>query len=92
MGRRRERDQARPTGRAQARPTGRARTIAAEGIMEALVFAILLFLALLILGLIFSGFGVIFGAGNSFLFALAYFVARVSYPPVAAAVSAQFES
>jgi hypothetical protein len=49
-------------------------------------------LALLILGLIFSGFGVIFGAGNSFLFALAYFIARVSYPPVAAAVSAQFES
>ncbi len=69
---------------------GSAQASAAEGITDAVVFSILLFLALWILGLIFSGFGAIFGAGNSFLFALAYFVARVVYTPVKAAVSSRF--
>lgn len=68
---------------------GRAQARAAEGITEAIVFAVLLFVALLILGAIFSSFGAIFTAGNSFLFALAYFVARVVYTPVAAAISAR---
>jgi uncharacterized RDD family membrane protein YckC len=69
---------------------GRAQARATEGIADAIVFAVLLFVVLLILGFIFSGFGTIFTAGNSFLFALAYFVARVAYTPVAAAISARF--
>jgi hypothetical protein len=71
---------------------GRAQASAAEGITDAVVFSILLFLALWILSLIFPGFGAVFGAGNSFLFALAYFVARVVYTPVKAAVSSRFGS
>ncbi len=66
---------------------GRAQASAAEGITEAVVLSILLFLALLILGVIFPGFGTFFGLGNSFLFALAYFIARVLYTPVQAIVA-----
>lgn len=77
MGRRREQPRA-----AQARAT--------EGIADAIVFAVLLFVVLLILGAIFPGFGLIFTVSNSFLFALAYFVARAVYTPVAAAIYARF--
>ncbi len=63
---------------------------AAEGITDAVVFSILLLLALWILSLIFPSFRVVFGFGNSFLFVLAYFVARVVYTPVKAAVSSLF--
>ena len=66
-----------------------AQASAAEGITEAVVFSVLLFLALLILGVIFPGFGVLFGGGNSFLFALAYFIARVLYTPVQALVASR---
>ncbi len=71
---------------------GRAKASAAEGVTEAVVFSILLFLALLILGVIFPGFGALFGGGNSFLFALAYFIARVLYTPVQALVASRFGS
>jgi len=67
------------------RERGQAR--AAEGATEAVVFSILLFLALLILGAIFPGFGALFGGGNAFLFALAYFIARVLYTPIQALVA-----
>lgn len=68
---------------------GRAQASVAEGVTEAVVFSILLFLALLILGVIFPSFGVIFGGGRSFLFALAYFIARVLYTPVQAIVASR---
>ncbi len=69
---------------------GSAQASTAEGITDAVVFSILLLLALWILSLIFPGFAATFGFGNSLLFALAYFVARVVYTPVAAAVSSRF--
>ncbi len=65
----------------------RGQASAAASVTEAVVFSILLFLALLVLGAIFPGFGLIFGGGNSFLFALAYFIARMLYTPVQALVA-----
>jgi hypothetical protein len=44
---------------------------------DSLVASVLLFVALWIAGLIWSGFGEFFGVANSFYFALAYLVARV---------------
>ena len=43
---------------------------------DSLVRSVLLFVALWITGLIWSGFGEFFGVANSFYFALAFFVAR----------------
>ncbi len=71
---------------------GRTQASAAEGITDAVVFSILLFLALWILSLIFPGFGATFGFFNSLLFALAYFVARLLYTPVKAAVTSRLGS
>jgi membrane-bound ClpP family serine protease len=68
---------------------GSAQASVAEGITDAVVFSILLFLALWILSLIFPGFAATFGFGNSLLFALAYFGARVVYTPVKAAVASR---
>ncbi len=55
---------------------GRAQANAAEGITEAVVFSVLLLVALWVLSLIFPGFAATFGFFNSLLFALAYFAAR----------------
>lgn len=71
---------------------GRVQASAAEGLVDAVVFSVLLFLALWILSLIFPGFSATFGFGNSLLFALAYFVARVVYTPAKAAVASRFGS
>ncbi len=71
---------------------GRAQASAAEGITDAVVFSILLFLALWFLSLIFPGFEVVFGFFNSLLFALAYFVARVLYTPVKAIIASRLGS
>ena len=68
---------------------GRAKASVAEGITDAVVFSILLFVALWVLSLIFPGFAATFGFGNSLLFALAYFAARVVYTPVKAAVASR---
>ena len=68
---------------------GPAQASVAEGITDAVVFSILLFVALWVLSLIFPGFAATFGFGNSFLFALAYFAARVVYTPVKAAVASR---
>ena len=68
---------------------GRCQSSAAEGITEAVVFSILLFLALSIVCVIFPGFGATFGFFNSLLFALAYFVGRLLYTPVKAAVTSR---
>jgi hypothetical protein len=69
---------------------GRAQAGVAEGITEAVVFSVLLLVALWVLSLIFSGFAATFGFGNSLLFALAYFAARVAYAPVKALVASRF--
>ena len=69
---------------------GRVQAGAAEGITEAVVFSILLLLALWVLSAIFPGFAETFGFGNSLLFALAYFAARVVYAPVKALVASRF--
>jgi hypothetical protein len=71
---------------------GRAQAGAAEGLADAVVFSILLLLALWILSIIFPGFAETFGFVNSLLFALAYFVARVVYTPVKAVVASRFGS
>jgi hypothetical protein len=68
---------------------GGAQASVAEGITDAVVFSILLFVALWVLSLIFPGFAATFGFGNSLLFALAYFAARVVYTPVKAAVASR---
>jgi hypothetical protein len=69
---------------------GRAQAGVAEGITEAVVFSILLLVALWVLSLIFPGFAATFGFFNSLLFALAYFAARVAYAPVKALVASRF--
>ena len=43
---------------------------------DSLVMSVLLFITLWIAGVIWLSFGTFFGVGHSFLFALAYFVAR----------------
>jgi cell division protein FtsW (lipid II flippase) len=43
---------------------------------DSLVMSVLLFVTLWIAGVIWPSFGAFFGVGHSFLFALAYFVAR----------------
>jgi hypothetical protein len=68
---------------------GRAQASAAEGITDAVVFSILLLLALWVLSIIFPGFAAVFGFGNSLLFALAYFAARVVYTPVKALIASR---
>lgn len=68
---------------------GRVQASAAEGIADAVVFSILLLVALWVLSVIFPGFAATFGFFNSLLFALAYFVARVVYTPVKALVASR---
>ena len=68
---------------------GRAQANAAEGITEAVVFSVLLLVALWVLSLIFPGFAATFGFFSSLLFALAYFAARVAHAPVKALVASR---